>query len=419
MSAAVARTSRLSIATYLSLGLRNLRRNLRRTGLTLASLVIGIGALTFLLAMNEGWLRDARENFVLTFTSHVQVHARGFEESQQIQNHMLEPARVTALLEGDPEIRAWTPRLRISGLAAVAGANTAVLVVAVDSERERAVSRLASFIHEGAWLEPGDRRGLLLGVTLAENLGAEIGDKVVLMAQTAAGDIASEMFRLRGLLRAGAPEVDRTLALIPLESGQRWLELGPGLTDIVIRVARHEATDGVRDRLAAALGEDYEVMRWMDIDPMIQQWLEFSDAYTWFFLLPVIAVVVAEIINTMLMALYERVREFGLMEALGTRKGQLFAMVLSESLVLVALGGTLGYLCGVAAALHYGKVGIDLSGFADAITFIYMNPILHPVPTAEAALTILGTGLVAALVASLYPAWKATRLNPVEAMREL
>ncbi|MEE8245773.1 MAG: ABC transporter permease [Alphaproteobacteria bacterium] len=211
----MATTSRLSIATYLSLGLRNLRRNPRRTGLTLASLVIGIGALTFLLAMNEGWLRDARENFVLTFTSHVQVHARGFEESQQIQNHMLEPARVTALLEGDPEIRAWTPRLRISGLAAVAGANTAVLVVAVDAERERAVSRLASFIHEGAWLEPGDNRGLLLGVTLAENLGVEIGDKVVLMAQSAAGDIASEMFRLRGLLRAGAPEVDRTLALIP------------------------------------------------------------------------------------------------------------------------------------------------------------------------------------------------------------
>jgi len=416
----MAHPTRLSTATYFSLGLRNLRRNPRRTALTLASLVIGIGALTFLMAMNEGWLRDARENFILTFTAHLQVHARGFEDSQQIQDHIAEPERVTALLEDDPAVAAWSRRVRVSGLASVAEANTAVLVVAVEPERERAVSRLASFVVEGRWLDPDDPRGLLLGATVAENLGAALGDKVVLMAQTPSGDITSEMFRLRGLLRAGAPDVDRTLALIPLEVGQRWLELGAGVTDIVIHAVRHQDTDRLRDRLEGALDPaGYEVLRWMDIDPMIQQWLEFSDVYTLFFLLPVIAVVVAEIINTMLMALYERVREFGLMEALGTRKGQLFAMVLWESLVLVALGGTLGYALGAAAAFHYGRVGIDLSSFADAITFVYMNPILHPVPTAKAALIILATALLTAILAGVYPAWRATRLNPVEAMREL
>jgi ABC-type lipoprotein release transport system permease subunit len=382
--------------------------------------MIAIGALTFLLAMNAGWLLDARENFILTFTAHVQVHAKGFEESQQIQDHMAEPERVTDLLSGDPAIAAWTRRIRISGLASVAEANTSALVVAVEPERERDVSRLSSFVAAGAWLEPGDRRGLLLGATLVENLGVSLGDKVVLTAQTPAGDISSEVFRLRGILRAGAPDVDRALALVPLEVAQGWLELGAGVTDVVIRAARHEDADGIRDRLAQGLdGDDYEAMRWMDIDPMIQQWLEFSDTYTFFFLLPVIAVVVAQIINTMLMAIYERVREFGLMEALGTRKGQLFTMVLWESLILVAVGGSLGYASGALAVFHFAETGIDLSGFADAITFVYMNPILHPVVTVKASLTILATALLTAVVAGIYPAWKATRLDPVEAMREL
>lgn len=420
MNISMTRPGHLPTATYLALGFRNLRRNPRRSGLTLASLVIGIGALTFLLAMNDGWLRDARENFILTFTAHVQVHARGFEESQQMQDHIGEPARVIELLSGDPAIAAWTRRIRISGLASVAEANTAVLVVGIEPEREKEVSRLASFVVAGAWLEPDDRQGLLLGATLVENLDIVLGDKVVLTAQTPLGDIVSEVFRLRGILRAGAPDVDRALALVPLDVAQRWLELGPGVTDVVIRTARHEDTDDVRDRLAQTLDDgDFEVMRWMDIDPMIQQWLEFSDTYTFFFVMPVIAVVVAQIINTMLMALHDRVREFGLMEALGTRKRQLFTMMLWESLILVVFGGSLGYACGAAAALHFGETGIDLSGFADAVTFVYMNPVLHPVVTVKSSLTILATALVTAIVAGFYPAWRATRLNPVEAMREL
>ena len=413
-------SGRLSLATYFALGLRNLRRNPLRTGLTFASLVAGVGALTFLMALNEGWLKNARENFVLTFTGHVQVHAKGFEESQRIQDHIADPEQVARLLRGDAAVLAWTPRLRISGLAAVAEASTAAQIVAVDPVAEAKVSRLPRFVIEGQWLPQGDKRGLLLGARLAENLGARLGDKVVLMAQTPGGDIAGQVFRLRGILRAGTPDVDRSLALVPLATAQSWLELGDGVTDVVVRAARHDATEGIRERLSAALPpHTYEVLRWMDIDPMIQQWLDFSDVYTLFILLPVIAVVLAEIVNTMLMALYERVREFGLMEALGTTKRQLFAMVLAESVLLVMVGGVAGYVLGGAIALHFARVGIDLSGFADAFTFLYMSPVVRPELSFKAGVMILATTLAAALAAGVYPAWRATRLDPVAAMREL
>jgi ABC-type lipoprotein release transport system permease subunit len=416
----MSKTPSLGIGTYLSLGLRNLWRNPRRTLLTLSSLTVGIGALTFLGAMDDGWLRDMKQNFILTLNGHVQVHARGFEASQDIQHYISNPEVVAQALAEAPDVATWTLRVRASGLASVAEASTSVQILGVDSVREARLTRLARFVVRGTWLQKGDVRGILLGQTLARNLGVDLGDKIILMAQTLSGDIASELFRLRGILRAGVPDVDRALALVSLASAQRMLELERGVTEVVIRATRHEATDAIRDYLRGALPEaDYEVLRWLDLDPMVQQWLEFSDAYTYLILLIVVVVVIAEVLNTMLMALYERLREFGIMEALGTRKVQLFTMVLWESMLLVMSGCTAGYLLGALVTLYFRRQGIDLSSFAEAFTFVYLNPVLHPLLTWRTAIRIIAMTFIAALLAALYPAWRATRLQPVETIRYL
>jgi ABC-type lipoprotein release transport system permease subunit len=410
----------LGCGTYLSLGLRNLWRNPRRTLLTLASLLVGFGALTFLGAMNDGLSRDVKQNFILTLKGHVQIHARGFEASRQIQHYIADPAEVIRVLEGMPDVAAWTLRVRTSGLASVAKASTGVQLLGIDSVREARLTRLAQFVTSGTWLPVGDARALVLGKTLADNLGVGLGDKVILMAQTPSGDLVSELSRLRGILHTGVPEVDRALALVPLVSAQRLLELGHGVTDVVVRAVRHEATDAIRDQLRAALPEaDYEVLRWFDLDPLVQQRLELVDTVIYFILLIVVALVIAESLNTMLMTLHERVHEFGLMEALGTRKVQLFAMVLWESVLLVMSGCLAGYLLGVLVVLYFGHTGIDLSRFAKAFTFAYMNPVIYPVLTWYTTAQTLGTTFVAAVLAALYPAWKATRQQPVEAIRSI
>ncbi len=405
---------------YLQLGWRNLWLHPVRSALTAAALAVGMAALTFLSAMNDGWMQQIKGNFALTLTGHLQIHAAGFEQSRKLAQHIAEPDAIVQRIDGIAGIRQLVRRVRVSGLASSAGSNGGALIYGVEAADEREISRLAGFVQQGRWLLPDDVRGVVLGAGLADRLHVGLGDKVVLMASVSNGDIASEVFRVRGLLHSGVMDIDDLLAIIPLRMAQQWLGLGDAVTDIVIRADDFDTVDPLQQRLAQALqGQGLEILRWNDIDPMAQQWADFADAYTWVVLLIVILVVLAEVLNTMLMSLHERIREFGLMGAMGVRSSQLFVMVVWETMLLVMLGSLIGFLLGGGLAWWYGSRGIDLSQFAVAFSFMYMDPVIHPALQAASCLRILGAALIGALAAGLIPAWKAARLEPVEALREL
>jgi len=410
----------LSMVTYFLLALRNLTRNMRRTVLTLIALVVAIGSLTFMLTLTEGYLGSMKDNFVLTNFGHIQINAPGFQEDGLIDNFMADTGAVIAAAQADPNVIASSQRVYVSGLANVATASAAITVIGVEPEKEKAVTRMANFVTDGAWLEVGDNGGVVLGIDVAETLEAELGDKVVMTTQAPGGDFSSQVFRVRGIIESGTPEIDRLMAIVTLEAAQTWLELGDGATTVVLRVDNHENTDLVYERMLDQLdGQLFETQRWFDVDPFIQQIVESSDASIVFILAIVVVVVLGEIINTMFMTLYERTREFGLMEALGTGRRQLFAMLLWETTVLVSIGGALGY--GGAAILTgiYGKRGIDLTAFTESLSSLYMDPIIHPVMDLKITIYILATIAITALLAGVLPAWRATKLNPVEAMRQI
>ncbi len=408
------------LGIYLKLGWRNLWLHPLRTALTAAGLAVGIGALTFLSAMDDGWMQQIKTNFALTVTGHIQIHAEGFEQSRRLSQHLEHPLALKRQLQARPEIAQVVQRLRVSGLASSAGANGGALIYGIEPSGEKRLSRLAGFLDQGRWLRDGDRHDAVLGDGLADRLDIGIGDKLVLMAAMPGGDIASEVFRVRGLIHSGVMDVDDMMALVPLGTAQSWLGMGEGITDLVIRARSFEAVQPLADALRSSLaGQGLEVLSWSEIDPMAQQWADFADAYTWIVLAIVIIIVLAEVLNTMLMSLHERTREFGLMGALGVGQPQLFAMVIWETVILVAIGSVLGFLLGAGLSLWFGEQGIDLSRFAEAFSFMYMDPVVHPLLLADSCLRILGATLIGAVLAGCLPAIKAARLEPAAALRSI
>jgi ABC-type lipoprotein release transport system permease subunit len=409
---------RLGLATYLLLALRNLLRNRRRTIITLLTMVFGIAVLTLLSALNDGWLSQMKTNFILSYTGHVQIHARGFEVSQNLRDSIDNPDEVTRLIQSYAEVSSWTQRIRTSGLASRGGSSAGIQIMATDSEQETWVTSMHEHVLEGEWLRPGMSKDLLLGITIAQTIGAKIGDRVILMTQRPSGEMVSEVFYLSGVLETGAPQIDRTLALIPLNTAQTWLKMGKSVTDIVIRADKHDDTDLIVRLFRQQLSEKtYEIMPWQRLDPMVRQWLEFSDAYGFVVILVVVILVLTEILNTMLISLHERQKELGVIIAIGTTRLQLFNMLLLEAVLLILIGASLGYLLGSLMVYAFAESGIDLTNYANAFQFFYMNPVIHPELTQSSALRILGATLVAALLAGIYPAWKATHLRLHLALR--
>jgi ABC-type lipoprotein release transport system permease subunit len=408
----------LGLLTYLQLAVRNLLRNRRRTLITLLTMIFGITTLTLLSALNDGWLSQMKTNFILSYTGHLQIHAKGFEASQNLKDRIETPEEISRLMQSYPEIIGWTERIRTSGLASAGGNSVGVQVMATDPEQETWVTSMDQRITHGVWLRPGMGRDLILGHTVAQNLGVDLGDRIILMVQRMNGEMTSEVFFLRGILETGAPQIDRSLALISLNSAQQWLQMNNAITDIVIRTDRHENTHLLYRLFAQQLSEEkYEILQWQDLDPMVKQWLEFSDAYGFIVLLVVIILVLIEILNTMLISLHDRQKELGVIIAIGTGRRQVFLMLLLEAVTLIFTGALLGYLAGSLLVYSLADNGINLTRFSNAFEFFYMDPIIHPLLTQGSALKILGATLIAALLAGIYPAWKATRLSLPHALR--
>jgi ABC-type lipoprotein release transport system permease subunit len=408
----------LGLLTYMQLAVRNLLRNRRRTLITLITMIFGIATLTLLSALNDGWLSQMKTNFILSYTGHLQIHAKGFEASQNLKDRIEEPEGISRLMQSYPEIIGWTERIRTSGLASAGGSSVGVQLMATDPEQETWVTSMDQRVTQGIWLRPGMSRDLILGHTVAQNLGVELGDRVILMVQRLNGEMTSEVFFLRGILQTGAPQIDRNLALITLNSAQKWLEMNNSITDFVIRTDKHEDTNLLYRLFAQQLSEEkYEIMQWQDLDPMVKQWLEFSDAYGLIVLLVVIILVLIEILNTMLISLHDRQKELGVIVAIGTGRRQLFLMLLLEAVTLIFTGALLGYLAGGLLVYSLAENGINLTRFSNAFEFFYMDPVIHPLLTQGSAIKILGATLVAALLAGIYPAWKATRLSLSHVLR--
>ncbi len=399
-----------------ALAWRNVRRHARRSLITIAAIALGLGAMLFLWGFNDGIHNTMTRNLQQVIVGSLQVHARGFFHRPALARMLPDARRVDALLkqEGLPH----APRLRAFALAAGAETSEGLTLLGMDPARERRVTRIASKVTRGRFLKDADAAECVLGRTSARNLGLSVGDEVIVLTEDRFGAMAAEKLQLVGVIDSGETGIDRGLMIAPLHFTQRLLSLEGRVSGFVAQ-APPERLASVARKLRRQLGPAYEVLRWDEMYPMMKQWVDLENAFYYIFLGVVLLIVAAGVANTVLAGTLDRVHEFGVMMALGCSRARLAGMVLAETAMLGLAGVAAGAALGLALVAHFHAAGIDMRGFMDTISRFYIDPVIRTeINTDHLAATLLSV-LGASLLAGLWPAIRAARLEPAQAIRHV
>jgi putative ABC transport system permease protein len=409
------------MALYLKLAIRNVFRNRRRTLITLAAMGFGAAAIIVFGGFVNAIYWGVRESTIRSQIGHIQLYRKGYSEKGNLApfDYLVAdyPALRAELLKLE-HVKTVTARLGLSGLVSTGDTTTAFVGAGVQPEGEMDLSALAVIV-DGRELATRDPRGVTLGVGLARAFGVKPGDDLTLLTTTKAGAINALAVKVRGVWESGEKAYDDRFLRLGLPEVQRVLDLEHGeVQSIVLLLDRTESTPLVRARIEQLIrdrGLDLEIKTWYDLALRYHQVRELFGRIFTVLTLIVSIMVVFGITNTMTMAIFERTREIGTVMALGTRRRGVVSMFVLEGFVLGLLGAVAGVILGIALARTISAIGIQLPPPPGSTRGFMVQIFVVPAVLAQA----LSLSIVAATLASLYPAWRAARLDVVEALRHV
>jgi len=406
---------------YLQMGWRNIWRNPRRTIVIMMAVIIGVWAMIFLGALMRGISDQMVRNGIANLTGHIQVHHAGFRKDPVIENSIDKPKVVdAALLRILPQGARWTPRVRVDAIVSNARHSGGVTLIGIDPEKEAAISFIGQAVTEGKYLKPGDKYGIIIGEALADKFDTKLGRKLVMMSQDTKGDIASRAFRITGIFRAEMEATEKQFVFVTIGAAQKMLKLGNEISEVSILLADYEESDVMADALRRVLlpADTYDVQTWRGLLPFVTAILKMYDGFIYLWFLVIFIAMGFGIVNTILMAVFERIREFGLLKALGMKPWWIVKEVLTESFFLLILGMVAGNALGFLSIFALADTGIDLSALSEGLEFAGMSRIIYPVIVIKDIVTANLVVLILGLAVSAYPAVKAARFTPVKAMAQ-
>lgn len=408
--------------TFILIAWRNVRRNSRRSILTILIASIGLATLIISNAQYEGYHEKMVENVVRIFIGHIQVHADGFHQNPTVDKFFIPDEE--RLLKGLPYVKAHSRRVRFQALASTTTNSQAVLVVGIDPDKEKGVTIIERTLLEGEYLSalPGQTHNCLVGEYLFANLHMEIGEKLVLMSQSFDGALSADAFRVTGICRTGNPDIDRSFVWIPIATAQTMLNYGDNVSEIVVLAEGSGKVESVKRSIMERLSSEnnLEVLDWKQVAPDIVQLIALDIAMQRVLMLIIAVIVAISVMNAMLLSIHERFTEFGIMLAIGTRPGQIVKMVLWESFFLGLLGIVGGLVVTSLALIFFMTHGVNLASFASAVSrFIGFDTRVFPILRVRQIIFSCVFILASSTIISIFPALKAARMDTIKAIRHI
>ena len=406
----------------LKLAWRNIWRNPRRSVLTMAAIAFATLLLVFMLSWQFGSYATMINASVKIHTGHLQVQADGYRDDRDIRKVVADPDAVGRILGGTPPVSAYTFRAEAFSLVSSKDRTYGVLVTGIDPEKEAVVSTLADTVREGEYLSAADTDRALIGTLLAENLQVAPGDELVLLGQGRDGSIAATVLVVKGVFSSGQDEFDRSVVHMPLDFFQETYSMRGAVHAAVAVCKDLEAVPEAKREISRKLAEQgrgrpLAVLGWKELVPGLLQAIKMDLIIGFIFYLILIVVVAFSILNTFLMAIFERKREFGVMMALGTTPARLTRVLVYESTAMTMLGCAAGILAGAILTAYFQANGIVVPGAEEIAREFGLPERIYPRLSLLSVSIGAGIVLLITLVTAAYPALRVRRLKPLDALR--
>ncbi|MFH1602854.1 MAG: FtsX-like permease family protein [Pseudomonadota bacterium] len=398
-----------------SMAWRNVWRNARRSLVTIGAMGLALFAMINYNGLVAGFLKQSESKLLDLELGDMQIFATGFRDKPSLYTNIAKPDELLDAL-GRAGFRG-SARLTGAGLAASGDSSAGVILTGLDIARDRRVTRLGEYVGQGAWLADDDPHGVVIGRQLAKILDVQAGGELVILTQAADGSMANDVFKIRGVLKGVSAMIDRATVFLPARTFRELLVFDQGAHQVIVRLP-DGANLAAGKQKVQALAAGLEVKTWRELAPTLASIMDSSAGMMAAMSLIVYLAISIVILNAMLMAVFERIREFGVLKALGVGPGRVFWLIMVESAIQTFLAVLGGALLAGPSLFYLRDVGIDLGTLGGIeLHGVAFDPIWRVYVTGRTFVQPIATLLFAVALAVLYPALKAALIRPVAAIR--
>ncbi len=399
----------------LKMAFRDLGRNRRRSFFSALAVGGGLALLILMASVVEGEMGGALENTIKLQSGHIQIRAATYDENKtslKWEDLVAGPDEIAAKIGTLDQVKAATPRLYATGFLSSGTQSASAKITGIDP-LSSANDPYREGIISGSYLTPDDRNSVLIGRPMAEKLNLKVGDNVGLSLNTADGNVQEQAFTVKGIYTTNTYGFDSSTVFLPLAKTQAMTRTENHASTVFVILKDTTMTDTVAPALSVS--SDLQVKTWQDLNTLFMEWEAMAQSYIGFLYMIILAISVSVIINTLIMSVYERTREIGILSAIGMRGGRIMTLFLAESSLLAVGGVIMGLILGVLATMWFNVNGFYVGNMG--LSGIVITDTVYAKLTMDNLINLTIMTFVATILAGLYPAVMASRMQPVEALR--
>jgi len=401
----------------LSVSWRNVWRSRTRSLVIMTAIALGVFAGVYTIAFMLGWVNQKVNSLINTEMSHIQMHHAQYLETNEIHNFISNISKIRQEIQNEPEVKAVSARIVATCMISSAEMGSGVQLVGIDPEVEQQLTNIHEKIVDGKYFDGVKSNPIVIGEKLAEKLKVKVRSKIVVTLTEMDGTLTGGAFRVVGIYRTTNTTYDEMKAFVRADDLRKLLKIEEDAGhEVAILLSVHGAEKQFAEKLRSKYPE-LQTLAWTQLVPEMEMMNENMNLMMYFFVGIILLALGFGIVNTMLMVILERVKEIGMLMAVGMNKIRVFAMIVLETVFLSLTGGIIGIVLAFIMVSLTQKTGLDLSIWAEGLNSLGYDAIIYPTIGFDSAIVVAIMVFFTGLLSAVYPAYKAIRLNPAEAIR--